>query len=57
MLLLGRCHGLIRNRSMFSLYALVMTYNFGGNVVDLESLFPSVRDRLRGRLTTYRGFR
>jgi hypothetical protein len=39
MLLLARCDALIRNRSLFSNYALVVTGRFGGNVVDLESLF------------------
>jgi hypothetical protein len=43
MLLLARCQALIRNRSMFSNYALVTTGGFGGNLYELESLFPGVR--------------
>jgi hypothetical protein len=36
MLLLARCHALVRNESKFSNYALVVTDYFGGNVRDLE---------------------
>ena len=43
MLLLARCNALIRNRSKFSSYARVSTGNFGGNVQELEELYPIAR--------------
>lgn len=47
MLLLARCNALIRNASLFSNYALVVTDRFGGNVYDLESLFGEVGVRAK----------
>ena len=41
MLLLARCQALIRNKSMFSRYAVATTGGFGGNVYELESLFAA----------------
>ena len=41
MLLLARCQALIRNKSLFSRYAVTMTDGFGGNVYELESLFAA----------------
>jgi hypothetical protein len=45
MLLLARCNALIRNRSKFSSYALVSTGYFGGNVQEVEELYPKARAR------------
>jgi hypothetical protein len=39
MLLLARCDALVRNNSRFSLYARVLTGNFGGNVQRFEKLY------------------
>jgi hypothetical protein len=39
MTLLARCDALVCTRSRFSLYARVLTDDFGGNVVRLEHLY------------------
>ena len=45
MFLLARCDALVYNSSLFNQYARVLTGNFSGNLVHLETLFP--RQRLR----------
>ncbi len=39
MLLLARCNALIRNGSVFNLYAQIVTDYFNGNVRNIESLY------------------
>jgi nodulation protein Z len=41
MFLLARCDALVYNNSLFNQYARVVTGNFGGNLVQFESLFLS----------------
>ena len=41
MFLLARCDALVYNNSLFNQYARVVTDDFGGNLVQFESLFLS----------------
>ena len=55
MFLLARCDALVYNNSLFNQYARVLTGQFGGNLVHIESLFlrkrlAAVTTRLRARL-------
>ena len=52
MFLLARCDALIYNSSLFNQYARVVTGNFSGNQVHIETLF--LRTRLRHLATTAR---
>lgn len=45
MFLLARCDALVYNNSLFNQYARVVTGNFGGNLVQFETLFFSGRLR------------
>ena len=45
MFLLARCDALIYNGSLFNQYARVVTENFGGNQVHIETLFFRTRSR------------
>jgi hypothetical protein len=45
MFLLARCDALIYNSSLFNQYARVLTGNFGGNQVHIETLFLRTRSR------------
>ncbi len=45
MFLLARCDALIYNSSLFNQYARVVTENFGGNQVHIETLFLRTRSR------------
>ncbi len=45
MFLLARCDALIYNSSLFNQYARVVTDDFGGNQVHIETLFLRTRSR------------
>jgi hypothetical protein len=56
MMLLARCHALIRNDSMFSYYALVSSDFFGGRVFDFEGKqydLQTLKRRIRGKAESW----